>query len=1087
MALGHRLTGSQVISAVRAPDTRREAVHALKHTILGQDELKLEYAREGLVDSLIAVLEEDEPSQRHARNKAALEVETNIVIILGSLARGGSVFLSVSQAERLVPVLLNLLDSRSSHVPLLEATLRTLNCILSLPTVAQTPDVISVVRNHHSALPSISNVLTGSSSDRDYAPYQATLLISKTCLPGDSRWQDSIVEAGILAALVKMVARAVKAVEFARTGKGSGVLKTERPITELNSLSKSSSTVSLRYMRRDLGRAFERLSALEYIPMPPTGHIAALFDAIAFTVRGSKFRSDEFLFASCITDILGEEAPSEAPRHAPLWRDSKSSEDSQGGNTLSSGYHYAGQDFPPLSPNAERHTQTRAGSSGNSLHPSASYPPPEHSLDNERAKIPQISHLRFAGEKENDPESPFVQWLINFIRQEKNPSTRLAAISLLTDLVQTGCVSKRKVKRIGLLVVPMLVKYLDDLDTGAVTYTKAYDVNFQAQEAEWAVRERAPAILATLLTDNQRLQAAAVEAGAIKRLTGMLKRTFDAVPKSSDNDGSIIECHEMLWDEKVRAHHLKVREGTLRAVAAIALFEDDHRKKIIESGALAYVVGSLTPEPSSEVSEEHDVEMEMGETYGDGSSHPQHTSTAENETNPSFTVPETSRTGNPVSVLVAATNVVRSLSRSVNVLSTSLIDWTVSEPLFKLLSHRSVEVQIAATAALCNLVMEFSPLRKGLEDKGIVKALGKLVRFGDGNVCAYNREGFPVGEFDSNKEALRLNAIWALKHLVLKQDEAIISNCLSAFGTTWLLEQVAIEDQSSKYNSDATNVDYSNEARHLLEGHKIEFSDRVLDRLASNYRPPRPEDQRQKALQEFQEQALDFFRNIMAGPNATSTFRQILRDTKDMSVSAATPTITREMAHSESRHMSPTNTTPQTFRTPFYDVLAEKLRSKPGEKIVLAIIYVLVHIGACAEHRMTLIEQSALFHELIKLFEMQVDQIRIGLSWLAINLTWKENNGGNGDFTRRVQKLREYRYVDKLEWLKSGGVGDSQEGSRRNGSSRGTSERVAIGLGEISMVRNSDGEIIRTGPASVNMSLDLRERCRQALAQINDQ
>ncbi|KAF3919872.1 hypothetical protein ABW21_db0202371 [Orbilia brochopaga] len=1079
MALGTQPTGAQVISAVRAQDTRQEAVHALKHIILGHDELKLEYAREGLVDILVAILEEDEPGHRHTRNKTALEVQTDVVIILGSLARGGSVFLSINQVERLVPVLLNTLDYQSSHVPLLEATLRTLNCILSLPTVAQNLDVISIVRTHHSALPSISNVLNSSSSNRDFASYQATLLISKTCLPGDNRWQDSIVEAGILAALLKMVARVVKAVEVARTGKGIGTLRTERPITELSSLSKSSSTVSLRYQRREQGRAFERLSALEHIPMPPTSHIAALFEAVAFTIQGSKFRSDEFLFASCITDILGEEAPSEAPRQAPLWRDSKPSEDSQGGNTLSSGYHYAGQDFPPLSPNTERHSSNRAGSSGNTLHPSASYPPPEHSLDNERAKVPQISHLRFAGEKENDPESPFIQWLINYIRQEKNSWTRLAAINLLTDLVQTGCVSKRRVKRIGLLIIPMLVKYLDELDTGAVTYTKAYDVNFQAQEAEWAVREQAPAILATLLTDNQRLQAAAVEAGAVKRLTVMLKRTFDAIPRSSDNDGSIFECHEMLWDEKVRAHHLKVREGTLRALAAIALFEDDHRKKIIESGALAYVVGSLTPEPSSEAAEVNDIEMEMGDAHDESVSHPQNANTAENDSNPAFTVPETSRTGNPVSVLVAATNVVRSLSRSVSVLSTSLIDWTVSEPLFKLLSHRSVEVQIAATAALCNLVMEFSPLRKGLEEKGIVKALGKLVRFGDGNVCAYNREGFPVGEFDSNKEALRLNAIWALKHLVLKQDEAIISGCLSAFGTAWLLEQVAIEDQSSKYNDDANNVDYIHEARQLLESHRIEFSDRVLDRLSANYKPPRPEDRRQKALQEFQEQALDFFRNIMAGPNATSTFKQITKDTKDM------PSYTA----ADIKSMSPTNMTPSVFRTPFYDVLAEKLRSKPGEKIVLAIIYVLVHIGACAEHRSTLIEQSSLFHELIKLFEMQVDQIRIGLSWLAINLTWKENNGSNADFTRRVQKLREYKYVDKLEWLKSGGAGDSQERGRRNGSSsgRGTAERVAIGIGEISTVRNSEGEVIRTGPASVNMSLDLRERCRQALAQINDQ
>ncbi|EWC43522.1 hypothetical protein DRE_07484 [Drechslerella stenobrocha 248] len=1084
MALGPQPTGSQVIGAIRAPDTRREALHSLKHIILGHDEQKLEYVRAGLVDFLITILAE-EPAFRHTRSKQPPDVETDIVIILGSLARGGSVFLNLHQIEQLVPALLNLLSSQSAYIPLLEATLRTLNCILSLPTATQSADMVNIVQNHHSTLYSISNVLNNTSSSRDFASYQATLLIPKICTPGDNRWQDAIVEAGILAALVRRVARVIKAVEITRAGKGSGILKMERPVADQNPLSKSPSAVSLRYQRRDMSKAFDRLPAAEHIPVPPASYITALLDAVVFTVRGSKFRSDEFLFASCITDILGEEAPLEAPRQAPSWRDAKSMDDSQGGSTSASGYSFTGQDFPPLSPSAERHAQTRAAPSGNSLHTATPYPPQEHSLDHERAKIPQISHLRFAGEKESDPESPLIQWLINYIRQEKVSSTRLAAISLLTDLVQTGCVSKRKVKRIGSSIVPMLIKYLDELDTPTVNYTKAYDMNFQAQEMEWAVREQAPAILATLLTDNQRLQAAAVEAGAIKRLAGTLKRTFDTLPKSSDGDGSILECHEMLWDEKVRAHHLKVREGTLRALAAIALFEDEHRKKIIDSGALAYVVGSLTPEPSSEIAEVDDIDTEMGEMHGQ--THSQLANTAENNSVPQFTIPETSRTGNPVSVLVAATNVVRSLSRSVNVLSTSLIDWTVSEPLFKLLSHHSIQVQIAATAALCNLVVEFSPLRKGLEDKGIVKALGRLVRFGDGNVCAYNKEGIPIGEFDANKEALRLNSIWALKHLVLKQDEVIISNCLSSFGTAWLLEQVAIEDQPSKYSSDTGSLGNSSETRQLLGGHSIEFSDKVLDRLVSNYSPVRSEDQRKKALLEFQEQALDFFRNIMAGPTATSTFRQILRDTEDMVISS-NMAVTREFPQSETLPILPANAMPPRFSTPFYDVLTEKLKSKPGEKIVLAIIYVLVHIGACAEHRARLIEQSSLFHELIKLFEMQVDQIRIGLSWLAINLTWKEN-GANGDFTRRVQKLREYRYVDKLEWLKSGGVGDSQDAGRRNGggSGRGAAETVAVGIGEISTVRNSDGEVVRTGPTSINMSLDLRERCRQALAQINDQ
>ncbi|KAK6497058.1 hypothetical protein TWF506_004541 [Arthrobotrys conoides] len=809
--------------------------------------------------------------------------------------------------------------------------------------------------------------------------------------------------------------------------------------------------------------------------MPPASHVSGLLGAIASAIRGSKFRADQCLFASCITNLLGEEAPLESHRPPPMWKDSKLSDDAQGGGQ-SGGYHYAGQDFPPLSPNSERHPQNRSSSSGSALQ--SSHGATEHSLEHERIKIPQISELRFVGERANDPESPLIQWLISYIRHEEDSLARLTAISLLTDFVKAGCVSKRRVKKLGFLIVPMLVRYLDEVDTSTVAITKVYEQGFQAQEMEWSIREQAPAILATLLTDHQRLQTAAVEAGAIKRLTGMLKRAFDAIPGSDESEG--LDSHESLWREKVRVHQIKVREGTLRALAAIALFEDDHRKKIIESGALGFVVGSLTPERAVEsLGTEGDSDLVMSGTQDSISPGAQLPTISENDSGSSFTVPETSRTGNPISVLIAATNVVRSLSRSVNVLSTSLIDWHVSEPLFSLLSHRSIQVRIAATAALCNLVMEFSPLRKKLEEKGIVKALGSFVKSDSGNVCAYDRHGDSIGEFDPERESLRLNAIWALKHLVLRQDETVILSCLSAFGTTWLLEQLAIEDHTPDACAGSVSEDNLDEGRQILKSQSDLFSPKVIDRLVLNYTIPKPEDLRRTALVEFQEQALDFFRNIMAGPNASSTFRHILRETQNMEV------LTTPICYTDESPNISLAETPINHRTPFYDVLTEKLKSKPGEKIILAIIYVLVHIGACAEHRATLIEQSSLFHELIKLFELQVDQIRIGLSWLAINLTWKENGVNSPDFTRRVQKLREYRYVHMLEWLKSGGAGESDHVNRRSSSSRSFGE-TAVDTEEVPIVRNSDGEIVRTGPPSVNMSLDLRERCRQALAQIND-
>jgi hypothetical protein len=286
--------------------------------------------------------------------------------------------------------------------------------------------------------------------------------------------------------------------------------------------------------------------------------------------------------------------------------------------------------------------------------------------------------------------------------------TRLMAASTLTILYRAKLVNPRRETEFAHLLVPILVKMFgkssDSQPQGAFRHTP------------FDILERAPTVLALLVTDSVELQKAAVEAQAIKNLSRMLKMAFDPADQPNQpslwaadatatnmdyREGStILLGHSGL--PRAMMEELKLREAALKGLAALAPFRDEYRKMIIENGVTPFIVSSMKPfgQDSSPKAEESfsgpDCAMKG----------PTSNSTANSRS------PERWIEGNPPSVIIAACGAVRALSRSVSILRTSLIDAGVAMPLFDLLKSPDMEVKIAATAAVCNLLLEFSPMRE---------------------------------------------------------------------------------------------------------------------------------------------------------------------------------------------------------------------------------------------------------------------------------------------------------------------------------------------------------------------------------------
>lgn len=311
---------------------------------------------------------------------------------------------------------------------------------------------------------------------------------------------------------------------------------------------------------------------------------------------------------------------------------------------------------------------------------------------------PRFQSMGNAGDASNeDIESPFIPWLIHLVRSLSDYE-RLMAAAVLAALFKAG-LGRKSIREtsIGLLVVPILVGMIAKIDKEGIEIVHSSDT------MHLQILEKAPAVLARMITDSEYLQKAAFDCDAVKVLTRLLRRAYQPVADMSHpkywspnpDTGMDIESTPSVaqlgdsGQNPLLAHRIILRESALKAIGALSAGKEDYRKALVAEELVPYVVESLSEYPRKPKQAKDKPANE-----------------------PARTGPSPSYGTNPMSVIIAGCHVVRTLARSVSILRTALVDHAVTLPVFRFMRHPNINVQIAATATIINLVVEVSPVRE---------------------------------------------------------------------------------------------------------------------------------------------------------------------------------------------------------------------------------------------------------------------------------------------------------------------------------------------------------------------------------------
>ncbi|KAK4183108.1 armadillo-type protein [Podospora australis] len=614
-----------------------------------------------------------------------------------------------------------------------------------------------------------------------------------------------------------------------------------------------------------------------------------------------------------------------------------------------------------------------------------------------------------------DPESPVIPWLIHLV-QSSGGMESVAAASVLTSLFKAGFANSEREQALACLVVPHLCGLLKEYDEKELSKSARTSTSVPTDVADgWSIAERAPEVLARLVADSDLLQQAAHDCGVIKIAGKLLKDAYEPMPVQtpprpwSPNPGRRAQSDEGLpacrvgpaGQLPVYAHNTKMRESALKLVAAMATINGEYQKELDKEDVMSYIIESLSPWPRKPKSPKEKAGAEKAGETGDA-------------TSPSL------YGHNPKSVIIAACHAVRSLGRSVSILRTTLQDHEVWLPISKLMKHPDAEVQIGASSVVINLLTSCSPMIDALVNTaGIVKILCEQAH--------------------SLNPGLRLNSLWALKHLVLEIPPNLRKQVLEELEPGWLVQlinddgseeetrQQALRrrasgaDEDEDMDSDAASETTSQwwwpalwnaipEERDLLvKSPRMRKAEAKLKKLREFEQNPAKKARNESLA--IQEQGLGFIRN----------FVMVMADYNEQT----------EMVDYLFTELG---------QDRLFGILADKLRMRvvgaygrrytksrdtvvlhPQPRIIEHITFILVHIAASVpRHRQLVIAQTDLLQLLGNHFNSKDVGVRRALCHLFHNLSCLDNEEDRQPCAQRAQELEKLGVLAKLESLEQG-------------------------------------------------------------------